>query len=135
VEGQPLFTEAGGHIATVKTFKPDSLPSIEDLRTRKGVPNIVAMSDGSFTWTSVRFPLVVHTDRAKAMSHKFVITFRRPYIADALYVAFNAHGEYEPEIDGEGALVIGGWGPGIAPSSISDVAFAVTTGPKPNDSE
>jgi len=110
VEGQSLFSEAGGHIATVKTFKPESLPSIDDLRTRKSVPNVVAMTDGSFTRTSVRFPLIVHTDRTKAMTHKFVITFRRVSNANPLYVALNAHGEYEPENDGEGTLVIGGWG-------------------------
>lgn len=128
VEGQPLFSETGGHVATVKTFNPNSLPSITDLRTRKGVPNVVAVSDESFTNTSTRFPLIVHTDRAKAMTHKFVITFRRPTIGEPLYVAFNAHGENEPHNDGEGVVAFGGWGPGIAPGEISDIAFAVTTG-------
>ena len=124
VIGQPLFDAVGGHVATIKTFNAGTLPILEK-KAKGGASDIIAEGDGA-PYTSVRFPISVHITESGAFMCKFPITFRRPHLASPLYVGIDVVGEFEPHNDGDGVVVIGGWGPALLPSEVGDVAFTVT---------
>lgn len=74
-----------------------------------------------------RFPLYVYADEVLARRHRFTITFRRLTLPAPLYVALDVYGETEPESDGGGAIVFGGWGAGTPAEQMVEFAFVVTT--------
>ena len=103
---EPFYSGAG-HLATIKTFNPATLPVVE--KKSKGASDVHIVT-GGVAWTSVRVPLFVFEDEARARRHKHFLTFIRPHLAGPIYVAFDVLGEYEPHNDGDGVIVLGGWG-------------------------
>jgi hypothetical protein len=128
VRGQPHFGAVGGHLATVQTNKAASLPILEDRAIRLGVMNVIAeLSDPH--WTSVRFPISVHTQETLARNFRFVVMFSRREMPAPLYVCVDVFTRFEPENDAGGVIVIGGWGTQIRPSEVSAMAFTLTREP------
>jgi hypothetical protein len=124
VIGKPLFDLAGGHIATIQTFNPRTLPVMDNKAPRRTPNTLVAPSEAGCT--SVRFPIAVSLTAPPESHFKFVVTFTRPILQTPLYVGVGVFGRHEPENDGDGVVVFGGWGPGIRPSEVTDMAFTAT---------
>jgi hypothetical protein len=124
VTGQPIFHAAGGHVATIKTNKPDTLPVLTK-KAKSGQYDLKA-EGGAEPWTSVRFPVSVHASPDDNLVHRFQIVFQRPHLPTPVYVGIDIFGEYEPQNDADGVSVIGGWGPAMRPSQVSEVAFIGT---------
>jgi hypothetical protein len=111
--GHPLDHPAGGHIATVQSFRPAQLPTTATPRHRKRDQALVvsAPSDAG--------PLVVtlwaFSDRAKLRAAKFAqwLTMRRPSLLGPLYIGIRARFEPVPATPSSPVVAIyGGWGPG-----------------------
>ena len=125
VEGQPLFHARGGHIATIKTFNPESLPQDVSKSVDKVPSTLVSpVNDG---YSSVRFALRVHVKEEPEKKASVKIKFDRQILSTPLFVSILAVGENEPHPDGAGVVVFGGWGPGIQPHELSEMAFTATT--------
>jgi hypothetical protein len=127
VVGQELFHAQGGHIATITATNVEYLPELT--KKAKGTEMDLIAENGPKPWTSVRFPIYIHSSPDENLAHQFRLAFQRPHLPSPVHVGIDPIGSFDDQHDpngGGGVLVCGGWGPAIRPSQVTEIAFIAT---------
>ena len=127
VIGQPLSNGGGGHIATIKAVDLTGLPLLEKAGTARS-PDFIAVPRKADI-AAMRFLIFVHPTEEQARLNKWMVGFRRLTLKRPLYLGIDAVTESEPYNGTSAVFALGGWGPNIRPSDVTDLVYTLTTQP------
>jgi hypothetical protein len=121
--GPPLWNAKGGHVATLHSFGPGSMPTLHG--DPKGPPHVDAELNVDPAWSSVRIAIYAFGNEEAAQRHGTYWTLVRPQLPGPLYVAVSLYGDATTTSE-PGALVIAGWGHVDTTRSPLPIVYAVT---------
>lgn len=114
IQGVPLFTGAGGHLATLDCFGVDGLPPVDVLRTG-GRRDLILGIEQHPARRNVHVAVHTREEMPEAVGadkdFQLVVTMERPNMPRPLHLCFRIGSRENPGDDGGSAVMaFGGWG-------------------------
>ena len=106
----PRLHHGTGHIATIQTFRPDLLPTLATPPSSQGPVIDVVATPPSTPWTSLRFVLSVIDPASHPLNGPWAVLNLARAKGTDLHIRIASVSDYEPHNDGEGVVVLAGWG-------------------------